>query len=83
MINVVEKCGKNGRPAAGLEVLAEVSGVFCREGRGTESGALRACSACAGDYEDPERTARWADEQAGEPRDEEDARVEEFPAEEM
>jgi len=26
-----------------------------REGRG--AGSLRACSACAGDYEDPERTA--------------------------
>ena len=43
---------------------------------------IRACSACAGDYEDPDRTA-WApddeeeDEGAGAPR----ATTEEFPAE--
>jgi len=36
---------------------------------GAVAMALRACSACAGDYEDPDRTAR-------------DGEQEEFPAEE-
>ena len=39
-----------------------------------ESTSLRACSACAGDYEDPERTV-WSDgiEEQGEEEGEEDA----------
>jgi hypothetical protein len=46
------------------------------------SAEIRACSACAGDYEDPDRTA-WApdddeeDEAVGAPR----GTTEEFPAE--
>jgi len=45
-------------------------------------GKLRACSACAGDYEDPERTA-WAPEDVGDGEREEDLRTaeEEFLAE--
>ncbi len=44
---------------------------------------MRACSACAGDYEDPEGTA-WTPDDAAEPEFEEAPRAgaEEFPAEE-
>jgi len=46
---------------------------------------LRACSACAGDYEDPDRTS-WPSDDAGEGDDdpgegEAEAAAEEFPAE--
>lgn len=43
---------------------------------------LSACSACAGDYEDPDRTA-WEDESSGEAEGESPrpAKGEEFPAE--
>jgi hypothetical protein len=33
-----------------------------------ESASLRACSACSGDYEDPEQTA-WSDEEGDEEGD--------------
>jgi len=44
---------------------------------------MRACSACAGDYEDPERTA-WAPDDAEDPEFDGApcANAEEFPAEE-
>jgi hypothetical protein len=36
--------------------------VFCRDsGAGDSPQPLRACSACAGDYEDPDRTT-WTEE---------------------
>lgn len=35
---------------------------LCRAPRGSAQ-SLRACSACAGDYEDPDRTARMPDEE--------------------
>lgn len=43
---------------------------------------MGACSACAGDYEDPDLTA-WEDESCGEAEDESprQAKGEEFPAE--
>ena len=45
--------------------------------------ALRACSACSGDYEDPERTASDADEneilEADAEREEASPRTEQFP----
>ena len=45
--------------------------------------ALRACSACSGDYEDPERTASDADEneilEADAEREEASPRAEQFP----
>jgi hypothetical protein len=45
---------------------------------------LRACSACAGDYEDPERTAGVFDEANDEERDETlHADVEQFPADDQ
>jgi hypothetical protein len=45
---------------------------------------LCACSACAGDYEDPDRTAWTPDEDGGEDREEEPGIPgEQFPAEEQ
>jgi hypothetical protein len=44
--------------------------------------ALRACSACAGDYEDPDRAVGPTSEEVDDSReDAEDANVDEFPAE--
>jgi hypothetical protein len=50
-------------------------------GRG-EAGEMRACSACAGDYEDPDRTA-WPPDDGTDDEDELalGADEEEFPAE--
>ena len=39
--------------------------------RGRSDSAVAACSGCAGDYEDPDRTA-WSDEQLDEPIDDDD-----------
>ena len=70
----MEKCGKVGRRA--LATAAQ----HAARGAGGE-GAMRACSACAGDYEDPDRTA-WtpdgAEDEGGD--DEPHATREEFPA---
>lgn len=51
--------------------------------RGGAIAAVRACSACAGDYEDPDRTA-WTpdDADASECADAVDPPVDELPAEE-
>jgi hypothetical protein len=44
---------------------------------------MRACSACAGDYEDPDRTAWTVDEASEAERDDKlDLETKEFPAEE-
>ena len=59
--------------------------------QGAEHGGamagLRACSACAGDYEDPDRTAWTPDEAGGEGREDgkEERGIpgEQFPAEEQ
>lgn len=82
----VENCGNVRRQGEGISVAqARSAGAFLSEGAG-EMPALRACSACAGDYEDPERTA-WSpddpdDEEREDEREEErQAPNEEFPAE--
>jgi hypothetical protein len=50
---------------------------------GSGAKELRACSACAGDYEDPDRTAWRPDDPDDEGRDDAPgATTEEFPAEE-
>jgi hypothetical protein len=79
----VEKCGKLWRSdhgnAAGQEVLDEIYAIAGARG----AIEMRACSACAGNYEDPDRTV-WTpddaedDERDGAPR----APTEEFPADE-
>ena len=72
-VPAVEICGK------------AVSGLWTPRRRPGANGrleGLRACSACAGDYEDPDRTA-WTPEERGEAEDEvtSDSTAEEFPAE--
>ena len=62
----MEKCAKPGKAARrGWEIPLELAG---RRGSEVSGPELRACSACAGDYEDPERTAWVAEdsEEAGE-----------------
>jgi len=80
----VDNCAKL-RPQTGMAADFAKAG---REIRGPEHGGAaagqRACSACAGEYEDPERTAWAPDESGGEEReDEADQLAEEFPAEEQ
>ena len=79
----MEKCGKVWRQeragTAGHQARMGVTSI-------ADAGAareMRACSACAGDYEDPDRTAWKPDDAEDEERDGE-ARggKEEFPAEE-
>jgi hypothetical protein len=83
----VENCGNVRRRGEGISVArARKAGSFLSEGAG-EMPAMRACSACAGDYEDPERTAWSPDDPDGEEREdgreeEREAPNEEFPAEE-
>jgi hypothetical protein len=59
-----------------------MAGVYPIDGAGA-TPEMRACSACAGDYEDPDRTA-WTpdDPDDGEREEEPRAAREEFPAEE-
>lgn len=45
------------------------------QGAGASPQPLRACSACAGDYEDPDRTAWFAESEEGEPPSAEWART--------
>jgi hypothetical protein len=79
----VEKCEKlwprNGRAVQRNAVPGEVYSI-------SEAGAameMRACSACAGDYEDPDRTVWTPDDQQEEERNgAPGAAAEEFPAEE-
>ncbi len=81
---LVEKCENFSqgilRFATGRECLADSV-----PGRGSGGAAeMRACSACAGDYEDPDRTAWPPDEtEKGESDDESTSgpAADEFPAE--
>ena len=78
----METCGKLWRLDRGTADGQAVRGeVYPIEGAG---GAieLRACSACAGDYEDPDRTAWTPDDGEDEERDSaKRATTEELPAE--
>ena len=79
----MEKCGKAWRrEPAGEARHKTLFATHSSAGAGAACG-MRACSACPGDYENPERTA-WA---ADEPEEDESDGVErcgteEFPAEE-
>ena len=78
----MEKCGKVWRQAQRTAAqYAMRGGVYTINGAGV-TGAMRACSACAGDYEDPDRTAWTPDDADDEREDEPRATTEEFPAEE-
>jgi hypothetical protein len=60
----VENCGKRGDRKAGLRGAAKPRCTAAAEKRNAPlSGNMRACSACAGDYEDPDRTAWPADDE--------------------
>jgi len=79
----VEKCGKvwgqEHETAARHEARV---GVYTSNGAGG-TNAMRACSACAGDYEDPDRTAWTPNDVDDEERDPAPCtNTEEFPAEE-
>jgi hypothetical protein len=54
-------CGNFARRETGARRVAEALRGVSGESRSEEE--LRACSACAGDYEDPDRTAWPADEE--------------------
>jgi hypothetical protein len=78
MPTVVEICGKPGQRT--------VAFAAPKRSRGWPVVAMRACSACAGDYEDPDRATDEAGEEIeeGPPRGQEDlpaADEKEFPAE--
>jgi hypothetical protein len=83
-VYLVDKCGKlRQRPGS-------ADGQFLRafeNGKAISTAGvavLRACSACAGDYEDPERTAETPDEASGEGNEgESGVFLEEFPGEEQ
>ncbi len=65
----VENCAKPGRPDLPLWGAAPAYSQVSGDGRVCTQEAVRACSACAGDYEDPDRTA-WT---PGESEDDEGA----------
>ncbi len=79
----VEKCGKAWHPAGRTaDHRTEQSEVYSKnKARGTN--VMRACSACAGDYEDPDRTAWIPGDAEDEERDDAPGTsTEGFPAEE-
>ena len=79
----MEKCGKVVGWKTNQET-AEPAAVRTEESRvGSRPLGLRACSACAGDYEDPDRTA-WTPDSSEDEGGDYEPRVttEEFPAEE-
>ena len=79
----MEKCGKVWRQARVTAAqYATRGGVYTTNGA-PWTGEMRACSACAGDYEDPDRTARTPDGAEDEGGDgAPHATTKEFPAEE-
>jgi len=76
----VEECGKRiGRKSGLAPELQAFQADRVENDRAP--GPLRACSACAGDYEDPDRTAGMFDEADDEGSDgSHDTSAEEFPA---
>jgi hypothetical protein len=78
----VENCGNVRRQGEGISgAWARTAGSYLNDGAG-EMPAVRACSACAGDYEDPERIAWSPDDSDDEEREEgRQAPNEQFPAE--
>jgi hypothetical protein len=62
----VENCGKRERREKGPGGAANARCIGAAEKRiAPLSANMRACSACAGDYEDPDRTAWPADDEKG------------------
>lgn len=77
-LRAVEICGNSARCETGVQKGAgALRGVSGESRSGVQAGELRACSACAGDYEDPDRTAWPADEEKSDA--EENEGDDEFP----
>ncbi len=80
----MEKCGKVWRQGHETAARPETrAGVYTINGA-ARTNEMRACSACAGDYEDPDRTA-WTTPDDAEDENRDGAprtNTEEFPAEE-
>jgi hypothetical protein len=77
----VEKCGNVGRQFVAIGAVGRSGAGFCQANSGGGIPALRACSACAGDYEDPDRTAWPTDMEIDETcEDAEETNADEFPA---
>jgi len=70
-------CGNTGRHFHRAEGSAGADRNLAATRNATSSGAMSACSACAGDYEDPDRTAWPAEEEKTEAAEREAAS--EFP----
>jgi len=63
-LRAVDICGNRGRHEAGARKGAgALRGVSSENRSALLAEEMRACSACAGDYEDPDRTAWPADEE--------------------
>ena len=79
----MEKCGKVCRQGHETAARPETrAGVYTINGA-ARTNEMRACSACAGDYEDPDRTAWTPNDVDDEERDPAPCtNTEEFPAEE-
>src|SRR5580692_5496461 len=72
---LVEICGKPERPGAGVDARLRLAATF-GDTAGSLPQALSACSACAGNYEDPDRTAWTPDvDDMGEVEDLDDSAV--------
>ncbi len=79
----MEKCGKLWREQRQAADGNEVQGAVYLINGADATIVMGACSACAGDYEDPDRTAWAADDAEDEERDGTTrATTEEFPAKE-
>lgn len=79
----MEKCGKLWRSDGRTPDRREAQGGAYLKNGVRDTTEMRACSACAGDYEDPDRTAWPADDAEEEGHDAAwRATKEEFPAEE-
>ena len=76
--NCVKRWPSDLQPWSAAQAHSQVSG----DGRVCSQGAIRACSACAGDYEDPDRTA-WTsgDSDGDEDKDTQETSAEGFPVE--
>jgi hypothetical protein len=79
----VEKCEKRRQSNHRTTARHEAQDAVYSISGAVNVSEMRACSACAGDYEDPDRMAWTADDAEDEERDEEPrVPTEEFPAEE-
>jgi hypothetical protein len=77
----VEKCGNFWRQGKGASACPIVPRETARPPKPRETFVMHACSACAGDYEDPDRTVRTPVENDDEEQcDVLNAETEEFPA---